>query len=59
MPRGIEAERSGEGLGHRAGQREGPEPSRLRKLRPMIEAHAPSTGVLQVQIGMVCSPPRR
>src|SRR5918995_3132384 len=33
----------------------GPEPSRLESSDPMIEADAPSTGVLQVQIGMMCA----
>jgi hypothetical protein len=42
----------GEGLGHRGGveRRAGGWSS-----DPMIEVDAPSTGVLQVQIGMVCA----
>src|ERR671913_486183 len=43
----------------RTGQSEGPEESRVRKLRPMIEADAPSTSSLATHGGVVLCPPHR
>src|ERR687898_1787336 len=43
----------------RTGQSEGPEESRVRKLRPMIEADAPSTSSLATHRGVVLCPPHR
>jgi hypothetical protein len=43
------------GLGHRGGAERRVGAKQTESSDPMIEADAPNTGVLQVQIGMVCA----